>query len=134
MRTNLYIRSFFVSLIGCDFMKEIAERVKSLREEHNFSQSQVAKYLGVDQSNLSKMERGERKFKLSSLKKLCLLYNCSEDYILCRTDDYDKSKIAFRADGKVDLDAIAKANEIMDIIKSLRKIEKTSENKFSYKY
>ena len=70
------------------------------------------------------MERGERKFKLSSLNKLCLLYNCSEDYILCRSDDYDKGNIAFRADGKVDLDVIAKANEIMNYIKELRKMEK----------
>lgn len=113
-------------------MKEIGQRLKELREEHNFSQSQVAKYLGIDQSNLSKMERGERKFKKSSLKKLSLLYNCSEDYILNGTDDYDKSKIAFRAEGKADLDAISKANEIMGIIKSLREIEKKSEKKYSY--
>ena len=70
------------------------------------------------------MERGERKFKLSSLKKLCILYNCSEDYILCRSDDYDKSNIAFRSEGKVDLKVIAKANEIMNYLKALREIEK----------
>ena len=111
-------------MVGCEFMKEIGQRLKELREQHNFSQTQVAEYLGIDQSNLSKMERGERKFKLSSLNKLCLLYNCSEDYILCRSDDYDKGNIAFRADGKVDLDVIAKANEIMNYIKELRKMEK----------
>lgn len=107
-------------------MKEIGQRLKSLREEHNYSQTQVANYLGIDQSNLSKMERGERKFQLSSLNKLCLLYDCSEDYILCKSDEYDKSKIAFRSDGKVDLNVVAKANEIMDILKTLREIENKS--------
>ena len=109
-------------------MKEVGQRLKQLREEHNYSQTQVAEYLGIDQSNLSKIERGERNFKLSSLIKLCSLYNCSQDYILCRSDEYDKSNIAFRTDGKVDLKVIAKANETMNYLKLSRKIEKMNEN------
>lgn len=109
-------------------MKEVGQRLKQLREEHSYSQTQVAEYLGIDQSNLSKIERGERNFKLSSLIKLCSLYNCSQDYILCRSDEYDKSNIAFRTDGKVDLKVIAKANETMNYLKLLRKIEKMNEN------
>ena len=83
-------------------MQKIGQRLKTLREGQNLSQTQVADYLGIDQSNLSKIERGERKFKMSSLRKLCKLYNCSQEYILCRSDEYDKSNIAFRTDGKVD--------------------------------
>ena len=109
-------------------MKEIGERLKNLREEHHYSQTQVAEYLGIDQSNLSKIERGERNFKLSSLIKLCSLYNCSQDYILCRSDEYDKSNISFRTNGKVDLNVIAKANETMNYLKLLRKIEKKNVN------
>lgn len=109
-------------------MKEVGQRLKQLREEHSYSQTQVAEYLGIDQSNLSKIERGERNFKLSSLIKLCSLYNCSQEYILCRSDEYDKSDIAFRADGKVDLNVIAIANETMNDLKMLRKIKKMNEN------
>lgn len=109
-------------------MKEVGQRLKQLREEHSYSQTQVAEYLGIDQSNLSKIERGERNFKLSSLIKLCSLYNCSQDYILCRSDEYDKSNIAFRTDGKVDLNVIAIANETMNDLKMLRKIKKMNEN------
>ena len=109
-------------------MKEVGQRLKQLREEHSYSQTQVAEYLGIDQSNLSKIERGERNFKLSSLNKLCALYNCSQDYILCRSDEYDKSNIAFRTDGKVDLNVIAIANETMNDLKMLRKIKKMNEN------
>ena len=109
-------------------MKEVGQRLKQLREEHSYSQTQVAEYLGIDQSNLSKIERGERNFKLSSLIKLCSLYNCSQEYILCRSDEYDKSEIAFRTDGKVDLNVIAIANETMNDLKLLRKIKKMNEN------
>ena len=101
-------------------MKEVGQRLKQLREEHSYSQTQVAEYLGIDQSNLSKIERGERNFKLSSLIKLCSLYNCSQDYILCRSDEYDKSNIAFRTDGKVDLNVIAIANETMNDLKKFK--------------
>lgn len=105
-------------------MDKIGERIKNLREENGYSQTQVAEYLGIDQSNLSKIERGERKFKLGLLKKLCLLYNCSQDYILCRSDEYDKNTISFRSDGKADLKVIAKVNETVNYLKLLRKIEK----------
>ena len=133
---NIYILSRSIvlltisslSVFGREFMKEVGQRLKQLREEHSYSQTQVAEYLGIDQSNLSKIERGERNFKLSSLIKLCSLYNCSQDYILCRSDEYDKSNIAFRTDGKVDLNVIAKANETMNYLKLLRKIEKKNVN------
>lgn len=105
-------------------MKEIGDRIKRLREENGYSQTQVADYLGIDQSNLSKIERGERKFKLGLLKKLCLLYNCSQDYILCRSNEYNKNDISFRCDGKVDLEVVAKVNETVNYLKLLRKIEK----------
>jgi transcriptional regulator with XRE-family HTH domain len=106
----------------------VAENLKKLRRENGYTQEQVSNYLGITQSNLSKIERGERNFKLSSLIKLCSLYNCSQDYILCRSDEYDKSDIAFRADGKVDLNVIAIANETMNDLKMLRKIKKMNEN------
>ena len=127
-RSKVYLTISSLSVFGREFMKEVGQRLKQLREEHSYSQTQVAEYLGIDQSNLSKIERGERNFKLSSLIKLCSLYNCSQDYILCRSDEYDKSNIAFRTDGKVDLNVIAKANETMNYLKLLRKIEKKNVN------
>ena len=115
--------NFSVIILG-ENMKEIGERIKNLREENGYSQTQVANYLGIDQSNLSKIERGERKFKLDLLKKLCSLYDCSQDYILCRSDEYYKNSISFRSDGKVDLKVIAKVNETVNYLKLLREIEK----------
>ena len=88
-------------------MATIHERLKQLREENNYSQEQVANYLEMDQSYISKIEKGKRNLNEISFNKLCLLYNCSPDYLLGKSDDYESPKLAFRSDESVDLFAIA---------------------------
>ena len=56
------------------------------------------------------------------LDKLCLLYNCSPEYILGESDEYNEPKIAFRIDRNVDLNVIAKINETMNYLKLLREL------------
>jgi transcriptional regulator with XRE-family HTH domain len=100
------------------------ERLKELRIVNDYSQKEVADYLGVDQSYVSKIEKGERKLTDISFDKLCLLYNCSPDYLLGDDDHYESPKIAFRADEKVDLHAISKMNQVMGHLKVLRQLER----------
>ena len=45
------------------------ERIKNLREEHKYTQKQVADFLEIDQSNLSKIELGKRTISMDSLEK-----------------------------------------------------------------
>ncbi len=99
-------------------------RLKKLREENNYSQKQIADYLEIDQSYISKIEKGTRNLNEVSFAKLCLLYNCSPDYLLGNSDDYEHPKIAFRSDESVDLFAISKMNQINGYLKLLRKIER----------
>lgn len=94
-----------------------------LRRENGYTQKQVSDYLGITQSNLSKIENGERNFNITLLDKLCLLYNCSPEYLLGETDFHEKSSIAFRSDDKVDLNVVAKMNEITGFLKLLRSLE-----------
>lgn len=54
----------------------IGLRIKALREQANLRQSQVAAYLGVDQSYLSKIETGERTISVEQLESLAELYGC----------------------------------------------------------
>ena len=103
--------------------KVIGKNLKELRRENGYTQEQVSKYLGITQSNLSKIENGERNFNMTLLGKLCLLYNCSPEYLLGETDSYEKSSIAFRSDEKVDLNVVAKMNEITGYLKLLRKLD-----------
>ena len=109
-------------------MAGIHERLKQLREENSYSQEQVANYLEMDQSYISKIEKGKRNLNEISFNKLCLLYNCSPDYLLGKSDDYESPKLAFRSDESVDLFAIAKMNQVIGYLKFLRKVERKIEN------
>lgn len=101
----------------------VAKNLYQLRRENGYTQEQVSNYLGITQSNLSKIENGERNFNMTLLDKLCLLYNCSPEYLLGEEDFCEKSSIAFRSDEKVDLNVVAKMNEITGYLKLLRKLD-----------
>lgn len=103
--------------------KMVGKTLKELRSENGYTQEQVSIYLGITQSNLSKIENGERNFNMTLLDKLCLLYNCSPEYLLGETDSHEKPSIAFRSDEKVDLNVVAKMNEIKGFLKLLRKLD-----------
>ena len=98
------------------------KKIRKLREDNGYSQKQIADYLEMDQSYVSKIEKGTRNLNEVSFNKLCLLYNCSPDYLLGKSDDYEPPKIAFRSDEAVDLFAISKMNQVMGYLNLLRKI------------
>ena len=52
---------------------EIGKKVKLLREAASFTQQQLADYLSVDQSLISKFEKGERSINSDALKQLSVL-------------------------------------------------------------
>ena len=68
------------------FMNSVGSRLKKLRQEHGYSQRQVAEYLEIDQSNLSKIENDKRNLNLVLSEKLLALYNCTPEYLLGKTD------------------------------------------------
>ena len=104
-------------------MVEIGMKLKKLREDNNYTQKQVADFLEIDQSYLSKIEKGERNLNEVTFDKLCNLYNCSSSYLLGNSDECESPKVAFRSDEKVDLVAISKMNQVMNHLKVLRKLE-----------
>lgn len=103
-------------------MNSLGLRMKKLREENRYSQDQVASYLQMDQSYISKIEKGERNLNEVAFDKLCLLYDCSPEYLLGQSDDYEPPKMAFRSDEKVDLFAISKMNQVVGYLKLLREV------------
>lgn len=103
-------------------MKTIGAKLKELREVNGYSQKQIENYLGIDQSNLSKIERHIRKLNVDSLEKLCVLYNCTPEYLLGESDEYTPVKIAFRKNKNIDLNVIAKVNETMSYMNLLNEL------------
>ena len=62
-------------------------RLRDLREDHDLTQTKLAKLIGMSQTGYSKYETGENDVPTSILIKLALLYNTSTDYILGLTNE-----------------------------------------------
>jgi len=67
-------------------MATITERIKNLREDRDLSQVVLARELHISQRAYSHYEGGTRKIPLDILLSLADYYDCSVDYLLCRTD------------------------------------------------
>ena len=61
-------------------------RIKKLREEFNYTQQDLAEKLDSSKSVIGLYESETRKPSLEILIKLSEIFNCSIDYILCKTD------------------------------------------------
>ena len=65
-------------------------RIRNLREDHDLSQTQVAKMLGMSQTGYSKYETGENDIPTSILIKLAIFYKTSIDYLLGQTNQRER--------------------------------------------
>ncbi len=72
---------------------EIAERLYSLRKEHNYSQEELANMLGVSRQAVSKWERGEASPDTDNLIALSKLYHVSLDELLFSSESKDNKII-----------------------------------------
>lgn len=64
----------------------IGMRIRDLREDHNLTQAEVAKFLNIKQNTYSQYENEQRQLPLSCLIALAKFYKTSTDYILGLTD------------------------------------------------
>lgn len=65
---------------------DFGERLKLLREEKNLNRDEVAEYLNITYSSISKYETNERFPDKENLVKLSKFFNVSIDYLLGLTD------------------------------------------------
>ena len=61
-------------------------RLKDLREDMDFTQSEIASYLHIKQNTYSQYENGQRQIPLELLIALAKYYKTSTDYLLGLTD------------------------------------------------
>jgi len=92
----------------------IGKRFNDIRMQSGLTQGQMAEYLNVDQSFISKCEKGERQFSVEMLEKAANLFGCSVDYFT--NEDYIYSPIPFALRASCvtadDLETIAVLNKI----------------------
>lgn len=91
-----------------------SKRFKDLRESSSLTQGQVANFLNIDQSYISKFENGERKLSVDTMEKICDLFGCNLSYFQNEDEEYVPLNIAFRSNTLQieDLEAIAAINKV----------------------
>lgn len=99
----------------------VGSNLQYLRRVNGFTQKEIANYLGVDQSLVSKIEHDTRKINMTWLNKLCNLY-CIEDYKLLNDDLTDYTPLNIQGETS-DLHVIAKMNQVTGYLKLLRRLE-----------
>lgn len=62
-------------------------RIKDLREDHDYTQTQIASMIGITQRKYSYIETGVQPLTDEILVRLSRVYNVSIDYILKQTDN-----------------------------------------------
>ena len=60
----------------------MTEKLKELRVMRNLTQQEVADTLGIDRRQYSRYETGRNEIPLRHIKKICVAYNISADWML----------------------------------------------------
>lgn len=62
------------------------EQIRALREDHDLTQSQIARQLSIAQTTYSDYERGKLNIPIPILIKLAEIFQTSVDYLLGLTE------------------------------------------------
>lgn len=92
----------------------VGDKIRRLRESSKISQTQLALFLGVDQSMISKIESNERIPSIELLEKLSILFGCTDDYFESDHINTSSLQFAFRANeiSHEDFEAISAIHKI----------------------
>ena len=66
---------------------KLSQRIRAMREDHDLTQTDIAKLLNTSQTVYSRYERDERTLPTEMLYTLALYYNIPADYLLGLTDE-----------------------------------------------
>lgn len=94
--------------------KTVGENLQVLRDGAGYNQQSIAKFLGVDQSLISKIEKGERSISTDMLDKLASLYGITISAIVNDAVVVRPLSCAFRCSdlSSSDMEAISAINKI----------------------
>ena len=60
-------------------------RIRELRNAHKMTQAKLAKMLKIAPTAVSKYELGQLEIDSNTINQLCDIFDCTADYLLCRT-------------------------------------------------
>ena len=67
---------------GETYMDNFAIRLKELRRSYNYTQKELAYEIGASEHSIYAWENGQRLPNVSFLRKLCMVFRVSVDYIM----------------------------------------------------
>jgi|SRR5665647_1731847 len=102
----------------------VVERLVSLRKASGITQAQLAEFLNVDQSYISKCEKSERQPSTDMLEKLSSLFGCPFKFFVDLECEYQPMEYAFRTNGieLEDFESISVINKIAINLNYMEKI------------
>lgn len=94
--------------------KIIGENIRILRDNAGFTQKNLAEFLEIDQSYVTRIEKGERSITTEMLEKLAALFGVTVEQIENQTITTSKLSFAFRGSelSISEMEAIAAINKI----------------------
>ena len=72
----------------------LENRLKELREQHNFTQDDVARFLNISRQSISKWELGKGYPDIDNLRMLSDLYKISLDQLITGEEKYHKQEVS----------------------------------------
>lgn len=102
----------------------LGEYFKELRKKINVSQVEMAKFLSLEQSSISRFENGERALSLSSIEKACLLFGIPTEELFKMGETVETIAPKFRKSSTASdsLDDISSINKIALNLMEMKKI------------
>ena len=94
--------------------EKICKRMIYLREIYHIPKETLAGYLGIPKNQLEAIENNSQKPNLRIIDKLCDLYGCTYDYLLCRTYEHEFIKIQCGNLKLPDVNAVELVNKITE--------------------
>lgn len=106
-------------------MRQMGEIFKEIRSTCGFTQDQMATFLGVDRTMITKYEKGERGLGIGTLERACEIFGCNLN-VLRGVEKYKPMTVAYRAKDLTieDMEAICM---VQKIALNLRRIKKYGE-------
>ena len=92
-------------------MASVNEKLKILRETAGLRQGQIAEFLGVTQTFISKVETGERNLTVDQLENIVTLYGYSIESFTDMDQTFNPIRFAFRAQD-VSMDDLRRISDI----------------------
>lgn len=118
---------------------ELHEKIKMLRKERGYTQSQVADKIGQERSTVACYENGSRKPAVDVLEKLAHLYGVTLDYFSNKSDSdvmlqlLAQSSEFFRSVGISEADKDAVYMDIMALYLESKKVGVSNDDKVTTK-